>query len=124
MDDLGLMDSAFVVTVLSRRTFSAACSRANPLESYPGNKRSGAEELGHDEQGESKTPGRLALIADRHIARTRRRLAVKVIGRAIGFHLVSLHVGATSAYVRFVTPSLIIASGHRARGMPWVLLLG
>jgi hypothetical protein len=92
MDDLDVVDSA----LLSRRCHAGrSVARATPLESYPGNKRSGAEELGHDEQGESKLPGRLALIADRDIAWTRRRSAVKVIGRAIGFHLVSLHVGAT-----------------------------
>jgi hypothetical protein len=39
----------------------------------------------------------LALIADRRIASRGRRFAVKVIGRAIGFHLVSLKVGATTA---------------------------
>jgi hypothetical protein len=94
MDDLDLLDAHLCHGVVTR-TFSAARSRVTPLESYPGDKRSSAEQLGHDEHGESKTSGRLALIADRHAARRGRRFAVKVIGRAIGFHLVSLKVGAT-----------------------------
>jgi hypothetical protein len=117
-DDL---DSAFVVA----GTFSAARSRMTPLESYPGNKRSGAEQLGHDEHGESKTSGRLALIADRQTARRGRRFAAKVIGRVIGSHVGSLKGWRhTAAYVRYVTPSLMISSAHRARRIPWVVLLG
>ena len=60
-------------------------ARVTPLESYPGNKRSGAEQLGHDEHSESKTSGRLALIAGRHTAGRGSRFAVTVIGRASGF---------------------------------------
>jgi hypothetical protein len=81
-------------------TLSAARSRVTPLESYPGNKRSGAEKFGHDEHGESKTSGRLALIVGRRTARRGRWLAVTVIGPAIGFHLVSLQGWRhTAAYV-------------------------
>jgi hypothetical protein len=39
-------------------------------------KRSGAEQLGHDEQGERETAGR--------------RFAVTVLGLGFGFHLVSV----------------------------------
>ena len=87
MDDLDLMDSAFVVMVLSRGR-SPLRARVTPLESYPGNKRSGAEQFGHDEHGESKTSDRLALIAGRHTPRRGRRFAVTVrSGHRFSSHL-------------------------------------
>jgi DNA-binding CsgD family transcriptional regulator len=84
------------------------------LENHQRDKRSGAEQLGDDEQGERETAGRLALIAGCHTARRGRRLAVTVIGRGFGFHLVSLQNG-------LVTPSLFISSARRARGVPRLL---
>ena len=45
-------------------------------ENYPRDKRSGAEQLGHHEQGERETAGR--------------RVSVTVMGLGLGFHLVSV----------------------------------
>jgi hypothetical protein len=46
------------------------------LENEPRDKRSGAEQLGHDEQGDTETAGR--------------RFAVTVVGLGFGFHSVSV----------------------------------
>jgi hypothetical protein len=46
------------------------------IENYQRYKRSGAEQLGHDEQAETETAGR--------------RFEVTVMGRGFGFHLVSV----------------------------------
>jgi hypothetical protein len=46
------------------------------IENYQRYKRSGAEQLGHDEQAETETGGR--------------RFAAMVVGLGIGFHLISV----------------------------------
>jgi hypothetical protein len=60
------------------RVLDEQWSVAGPLhiENYQRYKRSGAEQLGHDEQGETETGGR--------------RFAVTVVGLGFGFHLVSV----------------------------------
>jgi hypothetical protein len=76
------------------------------IENYQRYKRSGAEQLGHDEQAETETGGR--------------RFAAMVVGLGIGFHLISVReVVATLGVTRVRDPRLFTSSAIRTRGSPW-----
>src|SRR5438552_4187469 len=76
-------------------------------ESHQRYKRSGAEQLGHDEQAETETGGR--------------RFAVTVAGLGFGFHLSTpfKRLSPHRRHAGCVSPRLFISSAHRTRRSPW-----